>query len=349
MNYAAISNFATVTQTRLDQYLTSAIDCEDYDAIDKILSNLYCPNPDNLYKITDEMCIEKIIQKWRAYDCSFPANFDSNILQVLRSGEAEIVIACLDYLVSDETYMPLTHIGAECMADFGMRGSKHDEIMKIYLEYYPKLKKKYRYANVLTYRDHKYQSDYIISRMTNSPEDSVHILKLMVNIIGHRDQTYLEDLFKQSCANNNVATVKCALEINPNFHARIEDGLVINYWIGNNEPKYMKDRIKILDEEIEQTKLIMSAHVAEMLKRGCEDKRCIDELREQNRMLKEMVDEKFKTIEHTINASNAENGKLNCDVMRYVNMVRNKNAGVVDNKILYGLMFVSAMIAYVAF
>lgn len=232
--------------------LDKAILAGDSDTISKIIDMRAYPCSQYMYKISDIVTIRKIIHKWR--NCTFdkPVNTD-NMVSLLFSPDLAIVKEFLDYLVDPQTTPPIRSLIYGDIQYFGTSGqelsnpatkSAHDATLRIFLQYYPQLKKKY--SGTVHYdpeKDYQYQQTYITSRILCRPTENVPTLKLMIDTFNHRDQSYLQDLFKKSCAINNVAVVKCALELNHDFYAEIKDGVVTNYKIRDVNMVLLKGKL----------------------------------------------------------------------------------------------------------
>lgn len=268
MNYSRTLDFASIhDQPLLASYLDSAVSTNDVDAVNKILINLKYPNTSYLHRVTDKRIIQKIIDKWQSY--SFP---NGCIDSVLQSPCSTIVRMCLDYLIDPDTKMSSSTFGSHWwLQNVGCyiyptaenklshnnsnmysflhspksfdeaRDAKHDEIMKVYLEYYPLLKKKYH--DKLPQTDYDAQLKYIIDRIQQRPTERIATLKLIIDTFGHNDHSYIADLFMQSCSTNKVPVVKCMLELNNNFCAHIENNVVANYKIQDTDIMYVKNKL----------------------------------------------------------------------------------------------------------
>lgn len=337
------------------------------NTIDKIIDNLLCPNSRTLYKldVDDKRLIKKIINKWRT--CTFPDNFDSYILSGLQSSNPIIVRVYLDYLVDIETRMPMKNITtwgsalSMSLKHFGLNGgqslhdslenAKHDAILNIYLEYYPRLKKQYGVSD----QDYAHQSSYIISRIKTDLLNSAAILKLMIQVFEHEAQSYLEDLFKQCCANNNVPIVKFLSEVNPNFYAEIQDGTIVNYKVQNAEITALNDKIDLsiahMSEQITTDKA--TTHLQNKMITECLNKNT-----KNMAQLKDYCVDIIKSIEHDhaatitgIMNNNATNAiELRDSIMLRIDDQRRADTNNVNKRIIFIYFILSiifGMLTYV--
>lgn len=258
-----ILNLSTISQYQLNLYLQSAIQSNNIDTINKLLPYINLPKCDDLYKITDPSIIKTIMHKWKMHTFSSIVSFDpqsnakigesiaifedahasAQFTSLLKSTDPLIVKEFLDCLVDPQTAIPIKSLINIDMTQFGTadllphdpsRDIKHDEILLMFLQYYPQLKKKYYPMPGYNYQgDRARQRAYLSTRIIERPTENVGILKLMVDIFGNKDELFFQHLFRQCCDTNKIEAVECMLKLNEDFYAEIEHGYIVNYNIQN--------------------------------------------------------------------------------------------------------------------